>query len=398
MCFLKLISDPCSDPSILKIIYFVKEIIKIFLTVVPIGAMIMLTYDLFKNVISGNESEQRKNFNIFMRRIIMLVIVVLFPSLIKFFVSFINEYVDDNNNISICISVDKDMIDRQLKVYKDNCIKEKGTWDSNNETCSVSVYIPKATINNKKDAKKSSKSSTSSNDMTNDFTIKGNKKYYYVNGKKTTGEKKINGYYYYFNKNGVMQTGWKTVNGVKKYYNNDGKRASGKVKIGKDTFWFKESNGKVEGVSLGVKRIQQSGANCGPTSLNMVMSYYTNKSYNEKSFALKYGHGDTGFKRAANDFGYKRIYFSPESMTKDKMKSILVKRYPIIMSVPAFKDGARGRLATMLRYTGGSGHFLVISGIYKNTVIIKDPAGRKSSVPYKEVESVVNGFNYFKKN
>ena len=359
--FLELFGDPCSNPSILKIVFFVKEIIKLLFIIIPIGAIAMLSFDMAKNVINGDESNQRKNLNVFIRRIIMLVIVFLVPTIVRFFVSFLNENISiDNNSFLTCISVDKEMIDKQLKVYKDNCIKEKGTWDSINETCSVSVYVPSVNVNNKTETKSTNKSSTSS-DITKGFVKKGNKIYYYRDGEKVKGKVKV--------KNGKVT----------------------------DIYWFNKSSGALEGVSLGVKRIQQSGANCGPTSLNMVMSYYTQKTYDEKNFALKYGHGDNGFDRAAKDFGYKRVGSRPESMTKDRMLNILMKKRPIIMSVPAFKDGARGRLATALRYTGGSGHFLVISGLYKDTVIIKDPAGRKTSVPYKEVESVVNGYSYFKK-
>ena len=85
---------------------------------------------------------------------------------------------------------------------------------------------------------------------------KGNK-YYYENGKKVTGEKKISGYWYYFDQNGVMKTGWHNFSNKKVYYDSNGRMVKGEKKIsgywylfdntsgGMVTGWYSFSNKKV---------------------------------------------------------------------------------------------------------------------------------------------------------
>lgn len=70
----------------------------------------------------------------------------------------------------------------------------------------------------------------------------GTKRYYYLNGKKVTGQRKIGKYYYYFNPKGVLQKNKFIKIGNKKYYFiSDGRRYTGKKKfkkiIGK-YYWF----------------------------------------------------------------------------------------------------------------------------------------------------------------
>ena len=78
--------------------------------------------------------------------------------------------------------------------------------------------------------------------------IKSGSKLYYVNAKgyRLTGMQKAEGTYYFFNKKGIKKSGWQTVKGKKLYFDpaHDGARASGFVKVGKYTYYFK--NGKYQ--------------------------------------------------------------------------------------------------------------------------------------------------------
>lgn len=76
-------TSACENPNILKIIYFVSEIIKIAFIIIPIIAIIMLSLDFVKNVIANGDGIQEKNLKIFVRRVIMLVVVFLVPSLVS---------------------------------------------------------------------------------------------------------------------------------------------------------------------------------------------------------------------------------------------------------------------------------------------------------------------------
>ena len=71
---------------------------------------------------------------------------------------------------------------------------------------------------------------------------KGNR-YYYENGQKVIGEKKINGKWYYFDKKGIMKTGWHSFTNKKVYYGSDGVMVKGEKKIKGKWYLFKESTG-----------------------------------------------------------------------------------------------------------------------------------------------------------
>ena len=60
MFFLDLLGDPCNNSNILKVVYFIKQIINIVLTVVPIGVILVGTLDFFKNIIAKTEDTQKK--------------------------------------------------------------------------------------------------------------------------------------------------------------------------------------------------------------------------------------------------------------------------------------------------------------------------------------------------
>ncbi len=71
----------------------------------------------------------------------------------------------------------------------------------------------------------------------------GGKTYYYVNGEKVKGAKKIDGSWYYFDTStGAMHTGWRNIGKDKAYYHADGKLAIGATKINGSWYYF-ESNG-----------------------------------------------------------------------------------------------------------------------------------------------------------
>ena len=82
-----------------------------------------------------------------------------------------------------------------------------------------------------------------------DWRTEGGKTYFYQNGKKVTGEKKISGYWYYFDprNGGAMYTGWRQDGSKKYYYDTDGKLALGKKKISGYWYYFKNDGNMYTG-------------------------------------------------------------------------------------------------------------------------------------------------------
>ncbi len=123
---------------------------------------------------------------------------------------------------------------------------------------------------------------------------KGEKTYYYVSGKKTTGFKKIGGKKYYFNKNGVRKDGWITVNGFR-YYLKDCVVQTGWQTIGGVRYHFK-NNGKmsistvVDGIVIGTDGIADTQSMPQKSVLIIAghgqgdsgaVGYYSNAAYRE---------------------------------------------------------------------------------------------------------------------
>ena len=92
----------CTNPDILRVILFIKEILKIVLFIVPIGLIIMLGLDLFKNISAGREEDMKKNVNIAIKRLIYAVILFLVPTVVNFTMNLLGDlgvpYMDCYNN------------------------------------------------------------------------------------------------------------------------------------------------------------------------------------------------------------------------------------------------------------------------------------------------------------
>ncbi len=130
------IDNPCNKVDILKIFYFIKELLRLAFIVVPIGSIVVLSFDLFKNVVSNSEGEQKKNLNIFIRRIIFMVVVFLIPNVVGFTVELVENSLGISNSEYLkCINVDYDTIKRQLNTEMALCTSSGNSWNSKTESC-----------------------------------------------------------------------------------------------------------------------------------------------------------------------------------------------------------------------------------------------------------------------
>lgn len=69
--------------EILQVIYFAKLIFQVIFTLLPIGLIVYITIDLFKNVASNNEKEQSKNNSLIIKRIIYAVLIFFVPTIVN---------------------------------------------------------------------------------------------------------------------------------------------------------------------------------------------------------------------------------------------------------------------------------------------------------------------------
>lgn len=77
------IVDVCTNPDILKVIYFAKLILDIVKIVIPIGLIIMGMIDFSKSVVTSDDGIQKKNMKLFVKRIIYAVLVFAVPWIVE---------------------------------------------------------------------------------------------------------------------------------------------------------------------------------------------------------------------------------------------------------------------------------------------------------------------------
>ena len=87
-----LLSDnPCTDPDVIKTIFFIKELLNILFVLVPIGLVIMVSLDFAKNVVAGREDDMRKNVGIAIKRIVFCAALFFVMPLVSFFMGLLDE-------------------------------------------------------------------------------------------------------------------------------------------------------------------------------------------------------------------------------------------------------------------------------------------------------------------
>lgn len=75
--------NSCPDEfEILEIIYFARLLFNAIFIIVPIGLIIFIIIDLFKNVASDNEKDQKKNNGIIIKRIIYAILLFFVPTIV----------------------------------------------------------------------------------------------------------------------------------------------------------------------------------------------------------------------------------------------------------------------------------------------------------------------------
>lgn len=83
--------EACQNPDILRVIMYILKLLDIVFIIVPIGLIVMIGIDLFKNVTSLKDDNMKKNTQTAVKRIIYCVCLFFVPTI----VSFVNTILDD---------------------------------------------------------------------------------------------------------------------------------------------------------------------------------------------------------------------------------------------------------------------------------------------------------------
>ena len=89
----------CDNSSVLNTILFIKHLIDIIFIVAPIVLVLLLTIDIAKNVISKDDSENKRNVNIAIKRVVYCLALFFVPLIIDGVMSYLDNY---NVNFATC--------------------------------------------------------------------------------------------------------------------------------------------------------------------------------------------------------------------------------------------------------------------------------------------------------
>lgn len=85
------LTNICESSNLLKVFYFIIQLIKISCIIIPIGLIIMISLDFFKNIMSNSTEEMSKNTKLVYRRILYCVIIFIIPTIVNLTVRLLNK-------------------------------------------------------------------------------------------------------------------------------------------------------------------------------------------------------------------------------------------------------------------------------------------------------------------
>ena len=122
----------CDNLSVLRIVYFIKQLLSIAFILIPIALIVVITVDFARNVMS-DEKTMKDNLRLLLRRFIYTVIIFFVPYIVRFS---INHLVDSDVDFMKCYNVDLDVINKQKNLSEEDC-KSKGRWNSITNECII---------------------------------------------------------------------------------------------------------------------------------------------------------------------------------------------------------------------------------------------------------------------
>lgn len=92
----------CGGAGVLRIIKFVFEILDILFFVVPMGLIVIVSFDFFKSVIAGKSDDMKKNFMMAVKRILFCIALFLISPVVDFSMKLLG---DENIGYLQCITI-----------------------------------------------------------------------------------------------------------------------------------------------------------------------------------------------------------------------------------------------------------------------------------------------------
>lgn len=139
-----MLEGACENIGVLQTILFIKELLKIVLIIVPLGLIIMVSFDFAKNVMASNVDDMKKRLNLAIKRVIMAVALFLVPTLANFAINLVDDALDSDiiSDFDKCWRVTSNSIEVQKELNKMDCTgRSNYYWDETTGSC-VREYTP----------------------------------------------------------------------------------------------------------------------------------------------------------------------------------------------------------------------------------------------------------------
>lgn len=152
--------EVCLNPGVLKVIYFIKLLMNIIFIIVPIGLIVMGSIDLSKSVANSDDKEQKKNLNLFLKRLLFSIILFAIPWIVNVFMSLLGSLSDGVNFVDCFINANPTNIKKVENEYDKGNNKNLEEIIENHKKDTAN----NSTKNGAQSGNKSSKNSNSNSD------------------------------------------------------------------------------------------------------------------------------------------------------------------------------------------------------------------------------------------
>lgn len=134
--------DACNNPDVLRVIMYVKILLKYVFILVPMGLILMMGLDFFKNVVAGKEDDMSKNTKLSLKRLIFCVALFFVPTIVSLVVKIIDDSLDTNTSYVSCITnAESSIIEEKEADYAWNIVEEAKSSNDFNKIEEALAYV-----------------------------------------------------------------------------------------------------------------------------------------------------------------------------------------------------------------------------------------------------------------
>lgn len=134
--------DACNNPDVLRVIMYIKILLKYVFILVPMGLILMMGLDFFKNVVAGKEDEMSKNTKLSLKRLIFCVALFFVPTIVSLVVKIIDDSLDTKTSYTDCIiNAESSIIEEKEADYAWNIVEEAKASNDFNKIEDALAYV-----------------------------------------------------------------------------------------------------------------------------------------------------------------------------------------------------------------------------------------------------------------